>query len=945
MAKDVNETPEYDWPDVEVMGNFLSEEAQAVLRGTIPVMQALHRETPAREWQLAEFTGIELLHFLLAKHPVQPQKDGHALVYARGKKCGTIHRDGKTIQNVQRAQNAIEEITAIAVDVDGSDKARRVAKRIHELGWFAVVYTTHSHAEKKTSDGDRFRLVIFLQDSIEFPREKDARRAAVENYRARYVGLCEMLGLTDIDETGMRLHQMQYTPRRASKDAVFEHYVIAGAALDWTTVPKGDPTKYTKATNAGKGRKLSDKGTATNAYLSDGFNNKFWYSEGGHHCLMDRILEDIGWDVRGEGSGGWWLIQCPNAAQHSDPEDDTCGLFAGDDSWGFNCFHNHCAHLSTFEMLALIEEAILAGEIALPDEYTRFSEMLCDPVYYPDDVFDGVPEDFGGHLPVKSLRTADAVQQAFDVVLANEESGEDDYIRLYAGVAKGGSKTKPREKLAELMAEHTTYKHNDLTRFEKAGREFVEEEEDREVEGDRRQAVAKADPNAEGVNVSMDSAAPLGSDMKTSLGTLRRRYAPADVNGKYRIVRRPDLSAMGSEFDSTVVYYLPSEFVALHEDRPVINKKGEVEYPAEIFLKTEPRKSAVVFGPPPVEVKDTALNTYMGRLLTSKKGDWDTIEAFILDVICDGDQGKYNWLILWMAHMVQRPGEKPGTAVVAHGPGGIGKGTFARILMRLAAPHAMYLEKEGHVTGQFAGDHLSVCVLACVTEAVFGKSPKVASELKAMIDSPTVSVEAKGLPVHTAMSFLRMYFDSNEKVPIRIEGNGSERRYFVLKVSDARQKDSKYFTELRTAIDGDEMAAFLHYLELYSPADAGFTWNDVREAPETPERLEMAGHSMNPAMRRLKEVIEDGEVTMRGEDGARETYLAKDGKLRVPRAHFRGYIGEVADARNSDETDIAAMYTHLRPKGCWSEGRGKVGLCNNVRWVEFEVEGTTEEAC
>ncbi|WP_168796882.1 hypothetical protein [Phaeovulum veldkampii] len=51
--------------------------------------------------------------------------------------------------------------------------------------------------------------------------------------------------------------------------------------------------------------------------------------------------------------------------------------------------------------------------------------------------------------------------------------------------------------------------------------------------------------------------------------------------------------------------------------------------------------------------------------------------------------------------------------------------------MRLASPHCKQLEKEAHVIGQFAGEHLSKCILAVVNEAVFGASPRVSSELKA----------------------------------------------------------------------------------------------------------------------------------------------------------------------------------------------------------------------
>ncbi len=188
-------------------------------------------------------------------------------------------------------QNSIETVNAIAVDVDGTDKARRVADRIHELGLMAVVYTTHSHVKKKTKTGDRFRFNLFLEEPILFPDAvkmvegespptmTEARRKAVSEYHDRYAGLCEVLGLTDIDTSGMNLHQMMYTPRRPSKDAEFEHYVIYGKALRYEDMPMGDASKYRKAVKAPSGAMLSKKDSVGPAVLCDGFDLREWWGD------------------------------------------------------------------------------------------------------------------------------------------------------------------------------------------------------------------------------------------------------------------------------------------------------------------------------------------------------------------------------------------------------------------------------------------------------------------------------------------------------------------------------------------------------------------------------------------------------------------------------------------------------------------------------------------
>lgn len=430
--------------------------------------------------------------------------------------------------------------------------------------------------------------------------------------------------------------------------------------------------------------------------------------------------------------------------------------------------------------------------------------------------------------------------------------------------------------------------------------------------------------------------------MKSSLATLAKRFAAVDLDGKFRIVRKPDLDAFKSETDSTIAVYRKEDFLDLHLDRQVMDGDAEVN-PAKTFLETEKRKSGLVFAPPPCIAGPNDFNMYQGRKLKAKPGDWPTLRRFLFQVICNGDRDKFRWLVLWMAHMVQRPGDKPGTAVICRGEGGTGKGTFGALLMRLAAPHCKQLEKEGHVIGQFAGEHLSKCVLAVVNEAVFGASPRVSSELKALVDSHTMQVEAKGLNVVTVPSFIRLYIDSNDALPVLIEGNGSERRYFVLETSKAKKQKLPYFAGVRVAIEGDEMAALLDYLETYNPADAGLDWADVRTAPETQERKLMGWHSMRPPMRRLLDVLRDEEVTL-SVSGQPETFQ-RDGKgLKVPRGAFREYINAAGDKRRAEDSDVPAMFERLFPDYVLGEGQGKVGSAANGRWYHFppDVLGDVE---
>ncbi|MEM6635541.1 MAG: primase-helicase family protein [Pseudomonadota bacterium] len=968
QAEEDDENDSFDWwaeydrqladkkNQVVILGDMGSPEMQSVLTSEITTLNAPTTKTKGHEWKLGTRMVNQLISKFLSQHPVEEEKDGRAFAYARSV-------SGKEMDGVQygyRNQDAIEAVTAFVGDIDGTDKARRIANRIHELGYAGVVYTTHSHPEKKTEHGDRCRFIIFLDEPFQIPNAQEIdpprkgqkskrrviteeRREAIAEYHARYAGMCAKLGLDEIDASAMNLHHMQYTPRRASEDAEFEHYIIAGRALRIEDMPLGDPSKYRKEVQAPSGANLSAKKSSGRVVLFDGFEIAPWWEDGGRFIMGDLIFEMLDWDVRGY-NGGWTEIQCPNCANHSDPNDDAAAFIDGDDGFGFNCFHDHCANIGTWEMFVLIDQAIQDGEIDLPDGFESLSQLLCDPCLFPDNVdgeeleFDAADYGVREEIEIQFLGSPKKVQKAFNAVAHNDRAGDDHYAALYAGVAKAGNKHPAVAKLDELMTAHKRHDANKRKALNKLGNEMVKAEREawkaQKNDTSRREA-EDALERYDLANPSMDPAEPLGSDMKSSLATLRNRYAVCDLNGKFRVVRRPDMSAFNSALNSTVIIYGRQDFEDLHMNRKVKSGDSWVN-PAETFLECEKRKSGLVFAPPPLMPGENDFNMYLGRKLEPVTGSWDTIHWFIRHIVCDGCPDKYAWLLLWMADLVQNPGRKPGTAIVGVGNGGVGKGTFGKILMKLTAPHCKELENEEHVTGRFAGEHLSKCILTVVNEAVFGLSPKVSSKLKALVDSKTIQAETKGMNVETVPSYTRFYFDSNDAVPVLIEGNNSERRYFVIRFSDAKMGDQDYFKKLHQVIEGEEMAAFLDHLLQYEPASAGMSWNDVRTGPETPERNVMGWHSMPATLRRLKEVLGDGEVTLRLENTV-ETFVTVDGRLRVPITAFRDHIGSLGKGRAEDR-DVPAMFERLFPELALIEGRGRVGDDANGRYWEFPRE-------
>lgn len=914
--------------DATIIGDLEAPEVDALLNQAV-VIGTTDRapRVSGAGWEHRPMTWAKLVD-MLSHHPESKDKGGNALFFAESE-LTQKRRNG--VDFCFKLKARIKTVFAAAIDVDGGCAVEEVVDRVRALGLFAVIYTTHSHTTKGGEGSDRFRVILPL--SVPFDMGAgEARKGRYDLWEAAYVGLCNALVPEGggWDFTASRPSQLMYAPARP-KGAAFKHFIIAGTGLDLSTVEPGDASPYHKRGPSG----IARGGVAASdapAVLSDGFDLLAWHGDHGAYFLLSTFLEMIGWDVLSNAGDGFEAA-CPNAAAHTSGA-GTCWACDGPDATNgavIFCHHSHCADLRTCDFLRLLEPPA-----ALPEGFDSMSALLCSEMFYPDDVTVEREIYIDAPVTLAPLKTPVAVARAFAALSAH--ASEDHFAALYGGVELGGNRAAATAKLAELVKGAGRFSANDLKRLQARGTALLKDH--RKAYGatlaERERAELEEALRREDLaNPSMDPAEPLGDNMQAALATLGKRYAVADLDGKFRVVRKPDLEAFRSETDSTIAVYRMDDFVNLHLDRQV-RQGDDLVNPAKLFLETEKRKSGIVFAPPPHNCGKNDFNMYQGRKLKAQAGTWATLEDFIFRVICNNDVGKFDWLMLWMAHMVQLPGEKPGTAVICRGEGGTGKGTFGGLLAKLAAPHFKQLEKEAHVIGQFAGEHLSKCILAVVNEAVFGASPRVSSELKALVDSTTLQVEAKGMNVVTVPSFIRLYIDSNDALPILIEGNGSERRYFVIETSTAEKQNLDYFAKVRAAIEGDEMAALLDHLERYEPASAGLTWADVRTAPETAERRLMGWHSMRPPMRRLLDILRDGTVEL-PVNGIPETFAADAAGLRVPVPAFREYIAAAGDKRRAEDSDVAGMFAKLFPGVELLERRGRVGRAQNDRWWLFPV--------
>lgn len=235
---------------------------------------------------------------------------------------------------------------------------------------------------------------------------------------------------------------------------------------------------------------------------------------------------------------------------------------------------------------------------------------------------------------------------------------------------------------------------------------------------------------------------------------------------------------------------------------------------ADVWLRHRDRRQyihGVVFDPTCAD-QPGVLNTWEGYAFEPKAGDWSLMRQHVRQVICAGDPIRFDYLMGWMARMVQQPAEQGEVAVVMRGGEGVGKGTLANALKRIIGHHALAIANGKHLVGNF-NSHLRDCVFLFADEAFFAGDRAHVGVLKSIITEASLTVEAKFANAVEVPNYLHLMMASNEDwvVPAAMDA----RRFFVLEVTNQMQNQHAYFAAIWKQMEAGGYAAMLHDLQAY----------------------------------------------------------------------------------------------------------------------------------
>lgn len=287
--------------------------------------------------------------------------------------------------------------------------------------------------------------------------------------------------------------------------------------------------------------------------------------------------------------------------------------------------------------------------------------------------------------------------------------------------------------------------------------------------------------------------------------------------------------------------------------------------------------------------------------------------------ICENNDEYFKWFMGYFAHIIQKPWEKPHSAIVLKGRKGVGKNVFVDCIGYLLSNHYMLTANKRYLLGNF-NSHLENLLLFALDEAFWSGDKQAEGTLKDLITGKTHVIEHKGKEPYTVANCTRICILSNEEwaIPATVD----ERRFAVFNVGDARRQDTVFFQKMRQGMEcGGYRLLFKYFLD-YPLANI-----DLNSPPATEGLKEQKEASLSPFEQWWADCLLYGKIL--GSDfGAewpeeiekeriRNAYIAhtkaRQIKTRIPNDKslgkmFKKYVPSISSFRKSHEGERLWFY-------------------------------------
>jgi hypothetical protein len=253
------------------------------------------------------------------------------------------------------------------------------------------------------------------------------------------------------------------------------------------------------------------------------------------------------------------------------------------------------------------------------------------------------------------------------------------------------------------------------------------------------------------------------------------------------------------------------------------------------FIKTYKRLD---FCPPPLKCPSNVYNMWKGfhidKVESESSGDIEVFKEHCR-LLTGYNEACYDYLIKWLAQLVQEPGKLIGIALIFISKEGAGKNIFLDHLMKILGPEYYFetASPDKDLFGRFSNGRKYKLVINL--DETQSKDTFANSEvLKNMITSEHFNYEQKGVDPVKLRNVSRLIFTTNNLLCAKI--TDSTRRYVIFEVSNRRIGDKAYFKALSKYMeDIRNQKAIMEYLRTVDISTTN--WIQDRPLTDTYETL------------------------------------------------------------------------------------------------------------
>jgi hypothetical protein len=260
--------------------------------------------------------------------------------------------------------------------------------------------------------------------------------------------------------------------------------------------------------------------------------------------------------------------------------------------------------------------------------------------------------------------------------------------------------------------------------------------------------------------------------------------------------------------------------------------KKEKFNPFDIWLSSIDRKNVdkIVFNPNG-ECEVDEFNTWKG-FNYKNTGEYDNSKIkkwlnHIHDILADGDDATYEYILNWFAQILQTPHKKNKVCLVLHSSvQGVGKSLILDMIGRIIGHHSYYSTSNlKHILGDFNGDGEGK-LLVNLNETTWGGDKKMVGAFKEFITDETIVINRKGKESYTIKNYSNTIITTNEEWFCAIDGN--DRRFNIRECKNEKYHKEYYDEIANTPLQ--DIANMLYNRDITNYDPRNFIKSELHEA-------------------------------------------------------------------------------------------------------------------